>query len=226
MGKALVIKGADFSSVSVDNIIIAPTPIITISGAGSVTITCPGAVRIYYTINGDTPTIESDVYTTAFNVPMGTTVKAIAEFLDGSISHISSKKFTLYITFVNGALSDENFSQINPDTNTFRRYTSNEMYKAITDVVVSAPGITPATFFASSNYADSPTSAYYTGYEQGYLWSNYGNDVHEKQATIPAGKYFRCYVNFGYDNLSNQVALSKIESFNFKIIRGVATRQV
>lgn len=225
MGKALIIKNADFSSVAIDNIIIGPSPIIIINTTGSVTITCPGAVHIYYTINGDTPTKNSTVYTTAFDVTSGTTVKAIAEFLDGTLSFVSSKEYT-FVTFVNGAIDQQNFSQIIPDTDTFRRYTSNEMYLAVTDVVVAVPGITSETRWASSNYADSPTGAIITEHGSGWLWTNYGQDINTKQATIPAGKYFRCYVNFGYDNPSNLEALSKIKTFNFQIISGTATRQI
>lgn len=93
MGKILIIKDADFSQVAVGKVTPPGTPVITITSAGSVTIVCEGAMNIYYTTNGSTPTTSSNKYTTAFSVSSGTTVKAIAEFENGSISAVASKTF-------------------------------------------------------------------------------------------------------------------------------------
>lgn len=96
MGKSLIIKGADFSAVAVQQI-TPPTPIntpvITISTSGTVTISASGAIAIYYTTDGSIPTKDSTRYTTTFNVSNGTTVKAIAESASGSTSGVSSKTY-------------------------------------------------------------------------------------------------------------------------------------
>lgn len=78
MGKALIIKGADFSAIAVDTIEIAVSaPVISISITGQVTITSPDGDDIYYTTDGSTPTASSTKYTAPFNVQNGTTVKAV-----------------------------------------------------------------------------------------------------------------------------------------------------
>lgn len=100
MGKILIIKGADFSQVAVGKVTLPETLVITITSAGSVTIVCEGAMNIYYTTNGSTPTTSSNKYTTAFSVSSGTTVKAIAEFENGSISAVASKTFGTVITYL------------------------------------------------------------------------------------------------------------------------------
>lgn len=96
MGKSLIIKGADFSAVAVEQI-TPPTPTnaptIIISTSGMVTISASGATAIYYTTDGSIPTKNSTRYTTAFNVSNGTTVKAIAEFSSGSTSDVASKTY-------------------------------------------------------------------------------------------------------------------------------------
>lgn len=101
MGKILIIKDADFSQVAVGKVTPPGTPVITITSDGSVTIVCEGAMNIYYTTDGSTPTTSSNKYTTAFSVSSGTTVKAIAEFENGSISAVASKTFrTVVITYL------------------------------------------------------------------------------------------------------------------------------
>ena len=105
MGKILIIKGADFSSVAVEKVPVSlpddtppvePTsqPVITISSSGSVTISCSGATNIYFTTDGSIPTTSSTKYTSAFTVSNGTTVKAIAEFRSGTTSSVVSKTYS------------------------------------------------------------------------------------------------------------------------------------
>lgn len=88
MGKILIIKGADFSSVALGTAPIG-YPTITILD-GMVTITLDGAENIYYTIDGSIPTKNSTKYTEPFTVEDRTTIKAIAEFTDGAVSRVSS----------------------------------------------------------------------------------------------------------------------------------------
>lgn len=97
IGKSLIIKGADFSAVAVGQItppIPINTPTITISASGVVMLSANEATAIYYTIDKSTPTKSSTKYTAAFTISSGTTVKAIAEFADGSTSGVSSKTYT------------------------------------------------------------------------------------------------------------------------------------
>lgn len=97
MGKILIIKDADFSQVAVGKVTPLGTPVITITSDGSVTIVCERAMNIYYTTDGSTPTTSSNKYTTEFSVSSGTTVKAIAEFENGSISAVASKTFRIVV---------------------------------------------------------------------------------------------------------------------------------
>lgn len=94
MGKFIVIKDADFSNVSVE--VVTPTTTtlnISITSAGSVTISDDEATAIYYTIDGSTPTTSSTQYTGAFNVLSRTTVKAISLYATGSTSFVVSKDY-------------------------------------------------------------------------------------------------------------------------------------
>lgn len=75
----------------------AATPLITIaSPSGSVTITCGTAgATIYYTTDGSDPTTSSSVYSGAFTVDNGVTVKAIAVATGYAHSEVASERFML-----------------------------------------------------------------------------------------------------------------------------------
>lgn len=92
MGKSLIIKGADFHLVALDQIIISNAPVISITSSGSVSITCDNASAIYYTTDGSTPTSSSTQYTSAFVVQNGTTVKAVG-VVDGELTAITTKTY-------------------------------------------------------------------------------------------------------------------------------------
>jgi hypothetical protein len=93
MGKALIIKGADFSQVAVDTIdITVGQPTIAITILGQVTITSPNGEDIFYTTDGSTPTNASTKYTGAFSVQNGTTVKAVCYF-GGNYSEVASQLY-------------------------------------------------------------------------------------------------------------------------------------
>ena len=77
-----------------------PTPTFTPAGgtytsAQSVTLTDAGA-KIYYTIDGSTPTTASAVYSSAISVDSGTvTIKAIAQASGDSVSAVGSATYTI-----------------------------------------------------------------------------------------------------------------------------------
>lgn len=90
MGKALIIKGADFSAVAVDTIDIAVLqPTISCTIAGQVTLSQSGGDDIYYTTDGSTPTTASTKYTVPFTVQPNTTIKAVA-YNGSNYSDVSS----------------------------------------------------------------------------------------------------------------------------------------
>lgn len=92
MGKSLIIKGADFHLVALDQIIISGAPVISITSSGSVSITCDNASAIYYTTDGSTPTSSSTQYTSAFVVQNGTTVKAVG-VVNGELTAITTNTY-------------------------------------------------------------------------------------------------------------------------------------
>lgn len=66
-----------------------------------VTITCPTAgAEIYYTTNGDTPSLNSTLYTGPFAISETCTINAIA-YAEGNPSEVSSQTFTFPAPFEN-----------------------------------------------------------------------------------------------------------------------------
>lgn len=102
MGKALVIKGADFSQVAVDVITISVTaPTISISQQGEVTLANDDNYDMYYTTDGSTPTTSSTKYTVPFTVADGVTVKAITVF-GSNVSSVASNQYIAPIVMPTG----------------------------------------------------------------------------------------------------------------------------
>lgn len=125
MGKALIIKGADFSQVAVDTIDIAVgVPTIAITILGQVTITSPNGEDIYYTTDGSTPTSASTKYTGAFSVQNGTTVKAVCYF-GGNYSEVASQLYdgTLQAPSIN--ITNRGVVTITATDNASIRYTTD-----------------------------------------------------------------------------------------------------
>lgn len=93
MGKVLVIKDANFSSVALSHIVpFVANPKITISSAGIVSIKGNVGTTIYYTTDGQEPTTASSRYNEEFSVSENTTVKAIAVYGE-KISGVSTKAY-------------------------------------------------------------------------------------------------------------------------------------
>ena len=125
MGKALIIKGADFSQVAVDTIDIAVgQPTISIDLFGNVTIASPNGEDIYYTTDGSTPTNQSTKYTAGFVVQMNTTVKAVCYF-GGNYSDVASQLYdgTLQAPSIN--ITNRGVVTITATDNASVRYTTD-----------------------------------------------------------------------------------------------------
>lgn len=125
MGKALIIKGANFSQVAVDTIDIAVgQPTISIDLFGNVTIASPNGEDIYYTTDGSTPTTASTKYTTGFVVQMNTTVKAVC-YLGGNYSEVASVHYdgTLQAPTIN--ITNKGVVTITATDNASIRYTTD-----------------------------------------------------------------------------------------------------
>jgi len=125
MGKALIIKGADFSQVAVDTIEIAVgQPTISIDLFGNVTISSPNGEDIYYTTDGSTPTNQSTKYTAGFSVQMNTTVKAVC-YLGGNYSDVASKRYDGTLQAPTIAIATNGMVTITATDNASIRYTTD-----------------------------------------------------------------------------------------------------
>lgn len=96
--KAIAFKGELYSAVSSKTVTkIVEKPVIAgdtpFTTSTEVTITAAAGASIYYTDNGDTPTIESTAYTEALTLEATKTIKAIA-VKGGITSEVASKTFT------------------------------------------------------------------------------------------------------------------------------------
>lgn len=143
-----------------------PTPTInrvTLYGISYYSIFCSGAT-LYYTINGDTPTSSSTAYASNFNVPAGTTVKAIG-CRDGWTESDVSEKEIRYIEYsgngytpgegtVPARLYCENGDIITLENcNLFKLNDSGSSYKGIgwnTNASASTAGSSPYTVPAAN----------------------------------------------------------------------------
>lgn len=125
MGKALIIKGADFSQVAVDTIDIAVgQPTISIDLFGNVTIASPNGEDVYYTTDGTTPTSASTKYTGAFSVQNGTTVKAVCYF-GGNYSEVASQLYDGTLQAPTISITNKGVVTITATDNASIRYTTD-----------------------------------------------------------------------------------------------------
>lgn len=70
----------------------------TYDGAQSVTLSSSGSSAIYYTLNGDTPTTGSTLYTTPISISTATTLKALAVDLATNQSGVMTESYTFDVT--------------------------------------------------------------------------------------------------------------------------------
>lgn len=141
MGKALIIKGADFSQVAVDTIdIVVGQPTISIDLFGNVTISSPNGEDIYYTTDGSTPTNQSTKYTAGFVVQTNTTVKAVC-YLGGNYSEVTSKLYDGTLQAPNINITPKGVVTITATDNVSIRYTVDGQTDPTTSTgtVYSAP---------------------------------------------------------------------------------------
>lgn len=124
MGKALIIKGANFSQVAVDTIdIVVEAPTISITIAGVVSIT-GGMGDIYYTTDGSAPTNQSTKYIGSFNVQPNTTVKAVCYF-GGNYSDVISQLYDGTLQAPTISITPRGVATITATDNASIRYTVN-----------------------------------------------------------------------------------------------------
>lgn len=85
------------TTVYVDNVapVLTITPSATFTGTQTVTMSTNETATIYYTTNGDTPTVSSLVYSTPLTVTATTTIKAFAKDTAGNSSSVQTVIYTL-----------------------------------------------------------------------------------------------------------------------------------
>lgn len=125
MGKAIIIKGANFSQVAVGQIdIVVGLPTIAITIAGQVTISSASGDDIYYTTDGSTPTTASTKYTAAFNVQPNTTVKAVC-YNGSNYSDVVTKLYDGSLQAPNISITNKGVVTISATDGASIRYTTN-----------------------------------------------------------------------------------------------------
>lgn len=125
MGKAIIIKGANFSQVAVGQIdIVVGSPTIAITIAGQVTISSASGDDIYYTTDGSTPTTASTKYTAAFNVQPNTTVKAVC-YNGSNYSDVVTKLYDGSLQAPNISITNKGVVTIAATDGASIRYTTN-----------------------------------------------------------------------------------------------------
>lgn len=140
MGKALIIKGADFSQVAVDTIdILVQQPVISIALTGQVTISSPDGYDIYYTTDGSTPTNASTKYTGSFSVQQNTTVKAVC-YNGSNYSEVASQLYDGTLQAPTISITNKGVVTIAATDNASIRYTTDgSTPTSSTGTVYSAP---------------------------------------------------------------------------------------
>ncbi|MBO4826174.1 MAG: endonuclease [Prevotella sp.] len=81
-------------------------------GSITITISCADDASIYYTLDGSTPTTDSELYTEPFDITETTTVKAIAVTDEGQ-SAVAEQKFTIKPGGDNPPAGDGSYVRVN-----------------------------------------------------------------------------------------------------------------
>lgn len=200
MGKYITIKGVDFSSVAAA-VVRRVTLEISITSKGNVTITDPQAIKIYYTTDGTTPSVNSTRYTGIFTVSLGTTVKAISVYANDMPSVVEK----VYGTDIKSRFNWTNTYAIIADTNDAsygKSITSSEdpnyqLFCASSYVDISEFNSLVITLITRASSSATIGLCFYTSEDESSVISsivrnNLQNGYREENIEIPSGaKYLR-----------------------------------
>jgi len=121
-----------------------------------VTLTCndgtgSGCDKIYYTIDGSTPTISSPVYSSPINISITTTLKFFARDIAGNSETVKTETYTIDTTLptgtitINGGAASTNSTSVTLTLSCSDAYGCSQMQFSNDDVTYSTPGAYAAT---------------------------------------------------------------------------------